>query len=92
MVTLVLRFDTLRQQRGAFLPEHTSLSSPLGSPGIAAEAFPTVHDMNAIRKCIRLTDDMQIGRVMSQDAFWDGAVANAELIMQPGKVSTSHTP
>ncbi|KZP30497.1 hypothetical protein FIBSPDRAFT_884044 [Athelia psychrophila] len=74
-------------RRSAFLPlaEHASLDSPLGTPGMAAEAFPTVHDMNAIRKCIRVDGNMKIERVMSQDAFWNGAVMNAHEVLAPGK-------
>ncbi|KZP30534.1 hypothetical protein FIBSPDRAFT_926383 [Athelia psychrophila] len=71
-------------RRSAFLPEHASLASPLGTPTCAAEAFPTVHDMNAIRKCIRVDGNMEIERVMSQDAFWDGAVTNAHEVLASG--------
>ncbi|KZP09123.1 hypothetical protein FIBSPDRAFT_938641 [Athelia psychrophila] len=71
-------------RRAAFLPEHRSLTSSLGTPGVASEAFPTVHDMNPIRKCIRINDDMDVERVMSQEAFWDGAVQNAHDIFAPG--------
>ncbi|KAF7968138.1 hypothetical protein HWV62_31760 [Athelia sp. TMB] len=77
-------------RRGAFVPEHRDLFSPLGAPGIAAEAFPTVHDMNPIRKCIHVNDDGHIERTMSQDAFWDSAVANAEQILGPGRAIPPH--
>lgn len=48
--------------------------------------------MNAIRKCIRVDGNMEIERVMSQDAFWDGAVTNAHEVLASGIVSNfNHT-
>jgi hypothetical protein len=69
------------------MPEHHDLESPLGTPGVASEGYPTRHDMNVVRKSILLTEDGQIQRNMSDETFWDGVVANAVEILEPGRVS-----
>lgn len=43
--------------------------------------------MNPIRQCIRINDDMEVERVMTQEAFWNSAVRNAHEIFAPGSVS-----
>jgi len=72
-------------RRAAFRPEHYDLESPLGTPGVASEGYPTMHDMNVVRKSIRLSEDGQIQRDMSDETFWDGVVANAIEILEPGR-------
>jgi hypothetical protein len=72
-------------RRAAFMPEHHDLESPLGTPGVASEGYPTRHDMNVVRKSILLTEDGQIQRNMSDETFWDGVVANAIEILEPGR-------
>ena len=48
-----------------------------------------MHDMNVVRKNIRLSEDGQIQRDMSKETFWDGVVANAAAVLEPGRVSDS---
>ena len=43
--------------------------------------------MNVVRKSIRLSEDGQIQRDMSDETFWDGVVADAIAILEPGRVS-----
>ena len=74
-------------QRAAFRPEHYNLDSPLGTPGVASEGFPTTHDMNVIRQSVHLSEDGKIQRNMSDKTFWDGVVADAIAILEPGRVS-----
>lgn len=50
-----------------------------------------MHDMNAVRKSIRLSEEGQIHRDMSDETFWNGVVANADAVMEPGRVS-EHRP
>jgi hypothetical protein len=69
------------------MPEHYDLDSPLGAPGVASEPYATAHDMNLVRKSIRLSEDGQIRRDMGDETFWDDVVANAVEILEPGRVS-----
>jgi hypothetical protein len=71
------------------VPEHYNLDSPLGTPGVASEGFPTKHDMNLIRKSLRVSKDGHIQRDMSDGTFWDGVVADAIAVLEPGRVSDS---
>jgi len=41
--------------------------------------------MNLVRKSIRLSEDGQIRRDMAEETFWDGVVANAVEILEPGR-------
>jgi hypothetical protein len=43
--------------------------------------------MNVVRESILLSEDGQIQRNMSDETFWDGVVANAVEILEPGRVS-----
>lgn len=63
------------------------LDSPFGAVAVAVEAFPTFHDMNAVRGCIQLSEASEIKTSMSQDVFWDGLVADAKDALAPGIVS-----
>jgi hypothetical protein len=74
-------------QRAAFRPEHYNLDSPLGTPGVASEGFPTTHDMNVIRQSFHLSEDGEIQRNMSDKTFWTDVVADAIAILEPGRVS-----
>jgi len=73
-------------RRAAFRPEHYNLDSPFGTPVVTSEPYPTMHDMNVVRKSFRLTGDGQIHREMSDGIFWDGVVANSIAILEPGRV------
>jgi hypothetical protein len=48
-----------------------------------------MHDMNLVRKNIRLSEDGQIQTDMSDETFWNGVVADAIAILEPGRVSSS---
>jgi hypothetical protein len=45
-----------------------------------------MHDMNVVRKSIRLSKDGRIQRDMSDEIFWNGVVADAIAVLEPGRV------
>jgi hypothetical protein len=45
--------------------------------------------MNLVRKNIRLSEDGQVQRDMSDEAFWNGVVADTAALLETGRVSNS---